>query len=547
MTILARLHIAFSDWCLKGKEPAPTKNKGLEATMSSSRVENSIKNIISGAVARVVLILLNFAVRTVFIHTLGNEYLSINGLYSNILGMLSLAELGFGTAMVYNMYQPLAEKNDRKLAALLRLYRKVYRVVGSCILVLGVALVPFLDAIIKDPPNVEHLTIYYLMYLGNSVLSYWFWSYKCAILTADQKEYIRTNLRTILNITKAAIQIIVLVWLRNFAFYLVIQLAATIFENMLSARRAEKMYGAFHVQEEEPLTETELRQIAKDVKSLAVTRLGHVALYSTDNIIIAALIGVSWIGLLSNYQMIVETVTGVLCLFTGSLTASLGNYFAEKGREEGIILFRRIEFINFWLYGICAIALVVLLDPFVFLWLGELYMLPFSVVLAIVINFFVQGYMNVLWTFRSAMGLFSQGWYRSLIVAVINIALSILLGKCWGVFGVLIATFVANAVIRLWFDPIIIYKHGFDISARDYLVCCIQRVIQITGIAFLLLMIRPLIIQENVTVINFAVLTLLTAVVSVVGFCVLNHKKDEFQYIKYVAGNILSKLMPRHG
>lgn len=515
--------------------------------MSSSRAVNSIKNIVSGAVARVVLLLLNFAVRTVFIRTLGNEYLSINGLYSNILGMLSLAELGFGTAMVYSMYQPLAEKNDRKLAALLRLYRKVYRVVGTCILILGVALVPFLDAIIKDPPNVEHLTAYYLMYLGNSVLSYWFWSYKCAILTADQKEYVRTNLRTVLSIIKAAMQIVVLVWLRNFTFYLVVQLSATIFENMLSARRAEKMYEAFRVHEEDPLTAAERRQIAKDVKSLAIARLGHVALHSTDNIIISALIGVVWIGLLSNYLMIVETVTGVLCLFTGSLTASLGNYFAEKSKKEGVILFRRIEFINFWLYGICAVALVVLLDPFVFLWLGESYVLPFSVVLAIVINFFVQGYMNVLWTFRSAMGLFSQGWYRSLIVAAVNIVLSILLGKWWGVFGVLIATFFANASIRLWFDPMIVFKHGFDSSAKEYLFSCIQRVAQIAGIAFLLLIIRPIIIQENITLINFAVLTFVTAVASVAGFWIFNHKQDEFQYMKNVGRNILSKLRSRHG
>lgn len=514
--------------------------------MSSSRAENSIKNLLSGAVARVVLMLLNFVVRTVFIRTLGNVYLSINGLYSNILGMLSLAELGFGTAMVYSMYQPLAEKNDRKLAALLQLYRKVYRVVGTCIFVLGVALVPFLNAIIKDPPNVEHLTAYYLMYLCNSALSYWFWSYKCAILTADQKEYIRTNLRTVLSIIKATVQIVVLIWLRNFTIYLVIQLSATIFENMLSARRAVKMYGAFRVCEIEPLTQAERRQIARDVKSLAITRLGHVALHSTDNIIISALIGVIWVGLLSNYQMIVETVTGVLCLFTGSLTASLGNYFAEKSKQEGAVLFRRIEFINFWLYGICAIALIVLLDPFVLLWLGESYVLPFPVVLAVVINFFTQGYMNVLWTFRSSMGLFSQGWYRSLIVAAVNIVLSVLLGKWWGLFGVLIATFLANASIRIWFDPMIVFKYGFDSSAKEYLFSCIRRVVQIAGIAFLLLMVRPYVLHQNVTLINFAIMAVLTAMVSIAGFWVFNRKQDEYQYTKNVMRKILSKLGVHH-
>jgi len=153
--------------------------------MSNSRLENSIKNMFSGVAAKVILLLLNFVVRTVFIRTLGNDYLGVNGLYSNILGMLSLAELGFGTAMVYNMYRPLAEKNDKKLAALLQLYRKVYIAIGSVVLAVGLALVPFLDSLIKDQPDVEHLTLYYVMYLGISVLSYWFWGYRCSILTAD--------------------------------------------------------------------------------------------------------------------------------------------------------------------------------------------------------------------------------------------------------------------------------------------------------------------------------------------------------------------------
>lgn len=513
--------------------------------MSSSRAENSIKNMISSLAARLVLLLLNFGVRTVFIRILGDEYLGINGLYSNVLGMLSLAELGFGTAMVYNMYRPLAEKNDRKLAALLRLYRKVYRVVGVVILVLGVSLVPFLDVLIKDPPHVEHLKAYFLLYLGNSVLSYWFWGYKCSILTADQKEYVRTNLRTAVSIAKAAVQILVLVWLRNFTAYLVIQLAATVLENILAARKAEKMYPAFHVREEEPLTESECRQISKDVKSLAVARLGHVALHSTDNMIISALIGVAWVGVLSNYQLIIETVTGLLCLFTAALTASLGNYFVERSKEEGLRLFRRVEFINFWLYGLCSVALIVLLDPFIALWLGEAYVMEFSVTLALVINFFVQGYMNVLWTFRSAMGLFSQGWYRSLIVALINVALSVLLGIWWGVFGVLIATFIANALVRIWFDPLIIYKYGFACPVKKYLISCAWRVVQIAGIAVFLLLVRENVMKNGVTMGSFAALVAITALIAPGIFWVLNGQRDELTYAREALKGIWTKLKLR--
>jgi len=271
-----------------------------------------------------------------------------------------------------------------------------------------------------------------------------------------------------------------------------------------------------------------------------------VALHSTDSIIISSLIGVAWVGLLSNYQLIVETITGVLCLFTGAITSSLGNYFAEKSRDEGATLFRRVEFVNFWMYGLCSIALIVLLDPFICLWLGADYCLDFPVTAVIVLNFFVQGYMNVLWTFRSAMGLFSQGWYRSLIVAAINLVLSLLLGSRWGVFGVLIATFIANAAARIWFDPLIIHKYGFGCSVKGYYLSCMSRVVQVVCIMLTILAIRPLILRDEITVVNFVILVCVTAVIAIVSFYILNFKRDEFGYMKDTGWRVIRKLRSRH-
>lgn len=496
-----------------------------------------MKNLISGIASRLIVLLLGFGVRTVFIWQLGNVYLSIDGLYSNILGMLSLAELGFGTAIVYSMYEPLSKNDSSKLAALLQLYRKVYFIIGIIIYALGLCLIPFMHYLIKNPPDIPYLTFYYWLFLTNSSVSYWFVGYKRSILIADQKEYICTTIHSELNIVKSALQIIILILFHNFTLYLFIQLFATIAENLLIAKKTNKQYPDLKKASPYILSREERNRIARDVRSLAVTRVGHVALNSTDNIIISAFIGVSWVGLLSNYSMITEALVGVLCLFTGAITASLGNYFAEKVPEECYSMFERIEFANSWLYGICSIALITLLNPFIALWLGEGFLLDSAVVVAIVINFFVQGYMNTLWTFRSTLGLFSQGWYRPLLVAFLNIFLSVLLGKIYGVFGVLIATSISRAAVNMWFDPLIIHKYGFHRSVKQFFTSYLRRFGEIGIILALVLCVKQLILRNGVTLISFFVLSVFTAALTLSLFYLMNRKKEEYQYFKNILFN----------
>lgn len=489
-----------------------------------------MKNLCSSAAAKLVVLVLNFVLRTAFIAALGNDYLSINGLFGSILSTLSLAELGFGTAMVYHLYRPLAQRDEDALRGLLQMYRRAYRVIGAVVLVLGVAVLPLLPALVRELPELPHLRWYYGLYLANSVASYWLWAHQCAVLTADQKEYIRTNIRTAVSVGKALAQLAALWWLGSFTAYLLVQLAATIAENALTARRARQLYPAVGHAADCPVPAEERRRIWRDVASLAATRLGHVALHSTDSIVIAAVVGVSWVGLLSNYRLICETVTGILCLVTGALTAGLGNYFAQKSPQEGRLLFRRLEFLNFWLYGLSAVALLVLLDPFVMLWLGEDYRMSGEIVWALVINFAAQGYLHVLWTFRSAMGLFRQGWYRSVLVAVVNLLLSVLLGRIWGVFGVLIATFLANALVRLWFEPLIIHKYGLRCPVGRHLAECIWRVVQLGIMALPLLAIRQWLLAGGVTAVRFVVLALICAAEEAAVFALLNGRRDEVGY-----------------
>lgn len=505
--------------------------------MENSRLKNSAFNFASGFMGRVLAILLNFVVRTIFIHCLDEAYLSVNGLYSNILTVLSLAELGFGSAMVYRMYEPMAKCAYPKTAALLHYYKNIYRTIGFVILGLGLCVVPFLDIIIKDKPDVPGLKLYYLIFLLNTVISYWLSSYKASIFSADQKDYIKTNVQNVATIGQAAIQIALLLIFKKYFLYLLVQLCGTVFVNLYVAFLADKRYPEIASCRDVILDSSEKSQIKKDAEALVLSRLGHVVLNGTDNIIISAVVGVLWVGRLSNYTLISDSVTSVLCQITAAITGSLGNYFATENRRSGYAIFKKIEFLNFWLYGFSFIALLVLLDPFIKLWAGKHFVLGFPVAFAVALNFFVAGYMNTLWVFRSTLGLFKQGKYRPLIVAGLNIVLSIALGKIWGVFGVLFATFLSRAAVSLWYDPIILHKYGFDVSAKPFFCEYAKRILLIALTSILLLTVRKSVFLTEVSILGFVIMTVITAIVPNTVFWIAYHKREEYLYFENVLKN----------
>ena len=502
--------------------------------MENSRLKNSALNFASGFLGRVLAILLNFAVRTIFIYCLNEAYLSVNGLYSNILTVLSLAELGFGSAMVYRMYAPVAVKDYQKTAALLQFYKKIYIIIGVVIFLLGLCVIPFMDYIIKDKPDISGLTLYYILFLVNTSISYWFSSYKASVLYADQKEYIKTNVQNTMAILQSGLQIVLLLLFRKYLLYLLIQLAGNIFLNLYVAHLVDKRYPEIQTYQGASLSAEERVQIRKDTEALVLSRFGHVALNGTDNIIISAVVGVLWVGRLSNYTLICNSVTSVLCQITAAITGSLGNFFATEDKHAGYALFKKVEFLNFWLYGFSFIALVTLLDPFVQIWAGERFVLGLPISIAIAINFFVAGYMNTLWVFRSTIGLFKQGKFRPILVAILNIILSIFLGKLWGVFGVLFATFLSRAAISLWYDPLILHRYGFEVSCKPFFARYFRRVLLLTTILIVMLTIRYVVLSSATTVLRFAVMTMFTAIVPNAIFWLAYHRCEEYAYFRSI-------------
>ena len=502
--------------------------------MENSRLKNSALNFASGFLGRVLTILLNFVVRTIFIYCLNEAYLSVNGLYSNILTVLSLAELGFGSAMVYRMYAPVAVKDYQKTAALLQFYKKIYIIIGVVIFLLGLCVIPFMDYIIKDKPDISGLTLYYILFLVNTSISYWFSSYKASVLYADQKEYIKTNVQNTMAILQSGLQIVLLLLFRKYLLYLLIQLVGNIFLNLYVAHLVDKRYPEIQTYQGVSLSAEERVQIRKDTEALVLSRFGHVALNGTDNIIISAVVGVLWVGRLSNYTLICDSVTSVLCQITAAITGSLGNFFATEDKHAGYALFKKVEFLNFWLYGFSFIALVTLLDPFVQIWAGGRFVLGLPISIAIAINFFVAGYMNTLWVFRSTLGLFKQGKFRPILVAILNIVLSIVLGRLWGVFGVLFATFLSRAAISLWYDPLILQRYGFEVSCKPFFARYFRRVLLLTAVLIAMLTIRHVVLSSATTVLRFAVMTMVTAIVPNAIFWLAYRRCEEYAYFRSI-------------
>ena len=507
-----------------------------------SRVQNSILNMISGFGYRIFIMLTAFVVRTVFIHCLDEVYLGVNGLYSNILNMLSLAELGFGTAMVYSMYSPLAEKDYNKIRQLMKLYKRVYSIIGTVVLLIGLALVPFLPVLIKDQPDIEGLTFYYVLFLLNSVFSYWFFAYRNSLLQADQKAYIISNYSTLFNLIRSTLQIILLLVFHSFTIYLVTQILCTIVQNIVLAYKVKEKYPVFGKGEDDELPKKEKRKIFRDVKALMLSKVSFVVLNSTDNIIISAFVGLKWVGLLSNFVMITDAVTGIITQITAAMQASLGNYFVKESKEEGYTLFKRVDFLNYWLYGFSAIALFTLLNPFVAIWLGEKFTLNTGIIAALASNFFVAGLMNTLWTFRSTLGLFTQGLYRPIIVAALNVVLSIALSYPWGAAGVLAATSISRLCVNLWYDPMVLHKYGFNKPLKPFLFKYLRRIVLLVAMGFIMQQISDFIFAEGIGYGNFMVMVILTALIPNLIFLLLYFRTEEFKY--YL--NLIKKIVFKH-
>lgn len=382
--------------------------------------------------------------------------------------MISFAELGIGIAIVYNMYKPIAEDDKEKIKSLMKLYRTAYTIIGIVVFILGLLVIPFLRYIIKEPPNIkENLTFIYLLFLINTSSSYFF-TYKKSIITAYQKQRIIDKIDGIVYFAKSIIEIIVLVFTKNYIFYLLASFFIVILENIVVAKKANKLYPFIKEKNVKDISKIEKKKIFNNVKSLFIYKIGEVILVGTDNILMSSMVGVSAVGLCSNYTMIIQSIKGILFNAINGITASVGNLNVSRDIEKQEKIYKQITFINYIVFSFCAIAFISLLNPFIDIWLGEKYLLPLSVSIALSVSFFIDGLRNPGYIFRMTLGLFEKAKFESILGALINIIASIMLCKKFGLVGIFIGTSLSQLLSYAWIDPMLVYKYSLKKSPIPY-------------------------------------------------------------------------------
>lgn len=469
----------------------------------SNRTQKSVKNMTIGMLSQLFTLWLSFVSRTVFIKFLTAEYLGISGLFSNVLTVLSFAELGIGDAMTYAMYKPVKEDNRKLVNQLMVVYKKAYTGIAVVVGAIGLGLSFFLSFIIAEPPDIpESLQLIFWLYVVNNMASY-ILTYKKSILIAYQENYIVSEVQQIASLIQQIAQMIVLCFTKQYILYLIIQILCTILNNIIISVVVKKRYPWINEKDGEELPQEVSKEIFKNVKALSISKIAGVVSNGSDNIIISKFVGLSSVGVASNYTMIINSLNGILWNGLSSLTSSFGNFNVDSTIGQRRKLFNELFLCSYWLYGFMTIGIITLANSFVQLWVGSNYLVPQGVVLALVLITYISGDNFPVYTYQSTLGMFDKMKIPYVLFAVFNILLSILLGKNWGLFGVYIATSITRLCTSEVSSGYYVYRYGLKLSPLKYLKKYV--------IYFLILIL-------NILVTNYAVS--LVQIAGIIGFSI---------------------------
>lgn len=436
---------------------------------SSSRSRNSIRNAIIGIICQFVILLSSFISRTIFINQLGAEYLGINGLFTNILTVLSLTELGIGNILLYSLYKPIYEKDFEKISIILNYFKKLYYWIATGIFFLGILIVPSLKYIaMTSTINYHELFLYYSLFLINSVISY-FIVHKTILINADQRIYIVQTVNTATLLVRDICQIIILLFTGSYFLYLIIQIITTISNNIIINFVANKMYPYVLAKSNKLITEfTDKVEIIKNIKAVFIYRVGVILMNYTDNILISIILGTIVVGYYTNYFLIISSIMSFINILIQSLYSSIGNRNASQDRDSSYSLFRFLVLLFHWIAAISSACILITINDFITIWIGEQYVLSIDVLISIIVNFYVQVVISPVWVYRETLGLFYKVRYVMIIAAIINILFSIIFGKVMGLSGIIISTALARILTNVWYEPYLLFKLNFEKPTKTY-------------------------------------------------------------------------------
>lgn len=492
------------------------------------RSKNSIRNVSVTVICQIINILLSFLCRTIFIQLLSETYLGLSGLFSDVLYVLSVAELGIGTAITFSMYKPLAQNNQKEIGALMAFYRKTYHIIGIVVAAIGLVLTPFIPAITHHP-NVAYLLLYYLLYVFNSVISYFF-SYWQTIIIADQKSYICTIYQYAFSIVQNIVQIFIVLLTKSFLLYLLVQIACNFLMNLAVALKAKKMYPYVEKYKDQRLNDSAHEKIVRNVKAMFLHRAGGAIVNGTDNILISVFTGLNNVAVNFNYNLIFNTISNVVLQIFNAITGSVGNLGVMESERKSYQVYQAINFAGFWIYSFCSVSLFCLLNPFMIIWTQKNMYFPLITVLILVLNFYTTGMRQTTLMFKNALGLFWYDRYKAVVEAVVNLIASLILAHFLGVPGIFLGTLISTMTVDFWVEPLVLFRHGFHQRVSMYFKQYIGYAI-VTSVSGLLTYYLCSYVRGN-HLIGFIGKCFVCVIVPNLLYFIIFHHSNEFQYLK---------------
>lgn len=416
--------------------------------MKFERTQNAIKNIQSGLALKIYQIIVPFFMRTAMLYFMGIQYLGLNSLFASVLQVLNLAELGVGAAIVFAMYKPIAHDDEETICALMGLYRRFYRIIGTIIAVVGLLLTPVIPLLISgDIPKELNVYVLYFLNLGATVLTYWLFAYKNCLLQAHQRADIASKITAITYTVQCVVQLVVLLVFKNYYFYVIAQLAAQALNNVITAIAVDRKYPNYRAAGK--LSKEKNMEVNQKIRDIFTGKIGAVVLRSADTIVISAFLGLSMLAIYQNYFFILSSIIAVIEIILSSITAGLGNSYVSESKEKNYKDLEKFTFLFLWLTGVCTCCFLGMYQPFMKIWTDKPLMLEFDAVVCFSAYFFVYTLNRLLSTYKDAAGLWHEDRFRPLITAIINLILNIWWVNIWGIYGVLLSTVVSMVLIGM--------------------------------------------------------------------------------------------------
>lgn len=498
-------------------------------------------NAFAGVGSHLIITALSFVSRTVFIYTLGAEYLGINGLFTSLLMMLSIAEAGIGTAITYSLHKPVADNDHSRILSLMTLYRNIYRFIAGIILALGLCMLPLLPFFVRDS-SVEHIHLIYFLFLLNTALPYFF-QHKSSFIKVCQKGYIVTMVYTISAILSTSMKIGVLYYTQNYILFLILEFLVNLLTAGILAGIVNKMYPLLKKPSDDRLESETKKGILRNVKAIVLQRVGNYFVFGVDNLMISYFVSLVAVGLYSNYVMLIEICRNLVNQIFNNMYDSVGNLVATEHRDKVYSVFKITMLVNFWLYSFFSIAMLLLIEPFIVLWIGHEYLMSPAVLALLVILFYERGMRNSITTIKTTSGIFHEDRYAPICQAGINLGVSLLLVQFMGLEGIFLGTVISALAVPLWRTPYLVYKLVFHLPIRFYVWSYVRYLLIGAGTYAAMVVISSLLPGNTWGGL------ILKGVVCCIGinliYILVFHKTSEFQYLYDVLRTFGTRLYGR--